>query len=74
MRRLLWLFWVVAAVILAITMPMVMLLGPVEDFALFLPNLMHWLMILVIPVVILRRLSLFRSHLLYRKVVKCLGV
>ena len=74
MRRLLWLFWVVAGVILAITMPIVMFLGPVEDFALFLPNLVHWLMVLIIPVYIVIWWQRFRNHLLYRKLAKSLGV
>jgi serine/threonine protein kinase len=75
MRRLLWLSWVVLAVILAIVMPMMVLtLGPIEDSAFFLLNLVPWLVILVVPVLILWLLSLFRSHLLYRKVVKRLGV
>jgi serine/threonine protein kinase len=74
MRRLLWLSWVGLAVMLAIAMPMVIVLGPIEDFAFFLLNLVPWLMILVVPVLILRARSLYRSHLLYRKLAKSLGV
>jgi hypothetical protein len=74
MRRLLWRSWVVLFVMVAIAIAFVVNLGPVEDFAFFLRKLVPWLAILLVLVPILWILSSFRSHLLYRKVVKRLGV
>jgi hypothetical protein len=60
---------------LALALPIAILGGPVEDFAsIFLPNLVHWLMVLIIPVYLVIWWQRYRNHLLYRKLAKSLGV
>lgn len=73
MQVLLWLSWIVLAAGLAAVMPVVMVLGPVEEMALVVLNLVPWLVFLALPVFALRQYSLARSRRLYHRLAESLG-
>ena len=68
MRRVLWVSWLMFSVVLAIALPVVWVMGPIEVLAHILLNLIPWLVILAIPVFILRQILINRTQTVYHDV------